>query len=47
VRPKEKPRETQLEYQNALPYEVETLDVMDQRLDEIVRRLVDCVRAKD
>lgn len=46
-KPKEKPRESQLEYQRSLPYEVESLQVMDQRLEEIVRRLVDCVRAKD
>lgn len=45
--PKEKPRETQLEYQQSLPYPVEGLDEMDRRLEEIVRRLVDCVRAKD
>ncbi|KAK4046499.1 Proteasome activator BLM10 [Microbotryomycetes sp. JL201] len=46
-KPKEKPRESQLEYQRNLPYEVETLEEMDRRLEEIVRRLIDCVRAKD
>ncbi|KAM0792923.1 hypothetical protein ACM66B_002682 [Microbotryomycetes sp. NB124-2] len=46
-KPKEKPRENQLEYQRNLPYQVESLDEMDQRLEEIVRRLIDCVRAKD
>lgn len=46
-KPKEKPRESQLEYQQSLPYEAESLEVMDGRLEEIVRRLVDCVRAKD
>ncbi|KAK4048054.1 Proteasome activator BLM10 [Microbotryomycetes sp. JL221] len=46
-KPKEKPRETQLEYQRNLPYEAESLDEMDRRLEEIVRHLIDCVRAKD
>ncbi|KAK4703918.1 hypothetical protein P7C70_g2289, partial [Phenoliferia sp. Uapishka_3] len=46
-RPKEKPRHEQLDYQKALPYEVESLEVMDQRLEFIIRRLVDCIRAKD
>lgn len=46
-KPKEKPRETQLEYQKSLPYVVEGLEEMDGRLEEIVRRLVDCVQAKD
>lgn len=45
--PKEKPREEQLEYQKSVPYETETLEEMDRRLEEILRRLVDCVRAKD
>lgn len=46
-KPKEKPRTEQLDYPNSLPYPVETLDQMDQKLDLILRRLVDCVRAKD
>lgn len=46
-RPQEKPRSTQLDYPNALPYETETLEEMDEKLEFIVRRLVDCVRAKD
>ena len=46
-RPFEKPREQQLEYQKSLPYETESLDEMDKRLELILRRLVDCVRAKD
>lgn len=47
ARPKEKPRQEQLDYQKALPYETESLEVMDARLEEILRSLVDCVRAKD
>lgn len=47
VRPKEKPREQQLDYQNSLPYKAEGLEEMDRKLEEIVRRLIDCVRAKD
>lgn len=46
-RPKEKPREEQLEYPLALPYECEGVEEMDARLDVILRRLVDCVRGKD
>ncbi|GAA5990324.1 hypothetical protein JCM11641_006250, partial [Rhodosporidiobolus odoratus] len=46
-RPKEKPREQQLDYPQSLPYETESLEEMDQKLELIVRRLVDCVRAKD
>ncbi|GAA5854935.1 hypothetical protein JCM8547_004128 [Rhodosporidiobolus lusitaniae] len=47
VRPKEKPRSEQLDYPKSLPYEAEGLEEMDQKLEVIVRRLVDCVRAKD
>ncbi|SJX61736.1 related to BLM10-proteasome activator subunit [Sporisorium reilianum f. sp. reilianum] len=36
-----------LEYPNSLPYTCETLEEFDARLDHIIRRLVDCVRAKD
>jgi proteasome activator subunit 4 len=46
-RPKEKPRSQQLDYVNSLPYEAETLEEMDEKLEFIVRRLVDCIRAKD
>ncbi|GAA6053733.1 hypothetical protein JCM3770_003189 [Rhodotorula araucariae] len=46
-RPKEKPRSQQLDYQEALPYATESIEEMDKKLEEIVRRLVDCVRAKD
>jgi len=46
-KPKEKPRTEQLDYPKSLPYEVETLDEMDQKLELILRRLIDCVRAKD
>ncbi|KAM0751556.1 hypothetical protein T439DRAFT_300497 [Meredithblackwellia eburnea MCA 4105] len=45
--PTEKPRSKQLDYQNALPYEVETLEEMDLKLEHIVRRLVECIKAKD
>jgi proteasome activator subunit 4 len=44
---KEKPREDQLQYMDSVPYECESLHEMDRRLEEIVRRLIDCVRAKD
>ncbi|GAA6033408.1 hypothetical protein JCM8097_006736 [Rhodosporidiobolus ruineniae] len=47
IRPKEKPRSEQLDYPQSLPYEAESLEEMDQKLEVIVRRLVDCVRAKD
>ena len=47
AKPKEKPRLDQLDYQKALPYETESLEEMDTRLELILRRLVDCVRAKD
>ncbi|BGP22448.1 Proteasome activator BLM10 [Rhodotorula toruloides] len=47
VRPKEKPRQEQLDYPESLPYETESLEEMDRKLEEIVRRLIDCVRAKD
>lgn len=47
VRPKEKPRQEQLDYPESLPYETESLEEMDHKLEEIVRRLIDCVRAKD
>ncbi|CDS82081.1 related to BLM10-proteasome activator subunit [Sporisorium scitamineum] len=40
-------RNLQLEYPNSLPYTCETLEEFDARLDHIIRRLVDCVRAKD
>ncbi len=46
-KPKEKPRTEQLDYPNSLPYGVETIEEMDHKLDLILRRLVDCVRAKD
>lgn len=46
-RPKEKPRSEQLDYQESLPYATEFIEDMDAKLEEIVRRLVDCVRAKD
>lgn len=46
-KPKEKPRNEQLDYPNSLPYATESIEVMDGRLDVILRRLVDCVRAKD
>ncbi|SCV72468.1 BQ2448_4005 [Microbotryum intermedium] len=46
-KPVEKPREQQLQYQNALPYPVESWQEMDQKLELIVRRLIECVRAKD
>lgn len=47
VKPKEKPRKDQLEYPQALPYEAESIEEMDARLEEIVRKLIDCVKAKD
>ncbi|GAA5990546.1 hypothetical protein JCM10908_003124 [Rhodotorula pacifica] len=47
IKPQEKPREEQLDYPESLPYETESLEEMDAKLEEIVRRLVDCVRAKD
>ncbi|GAA5959559.1 hypothetical protein JCM21900_003196 [Sporobolomyces salmonicolor] len=47
VKPREKPREEQLDYPQSLPYEAESLEEMDAKLEEIVRRLIDCVRAKD
>ncbi|GAA5895195.1 proteasome activator BLM10 [Sporobolomyces salmoneus] len=47
VKPKEKPRKEQLDYPQALPYEAESIEEMDRRLEEIVRRLIDCVKAKD
>lgn len=47
IKPHEKPREEQLDYPESLPYETETLEEMDAKLEVIVRRLVDCVRAKD
>ncbi|GAA6008845.1 hypothetical protein JCM10207_001745 [Rhodosporidiobolus poonsookiae] len=47
IRPKEKPRSEQLDYPNSLPYEAESLEEMDEKLELIVRRLIDCVRAKD
>lgn len=47
ARPKEKPREKQLQYLDSVPYGCESLEEMDRRLEEIVRRLIDCVRAKD
>lgn len=47
VRPKEKPRNEQLDYPQALPYEAESIEEMDHRLEEIVRKLIDCVKAKD
>lgn len=47
IKPQEKPREEQLDYPENLPYENERLEEMDSKLEEIVRRLVDCVRAKD
>ena len=46
-KPKEKPRTEQLDYPKSLPYAVESLEEMDGKLDLILRRLVDCVRAKD
>lgn len=46
-KPKEKPREKQLQYMESVPYECESLQEMDNRLEEIVRRLIDCVKAKD
>ncbi|BGP18854.1 hypothetical protein JCM10213_003509 [Rhodosporidiobolus nylandii] len=46
-RPKEKPRSEQLDYPNSLPYQAETIEEMDEKLEFIVRRLVDCVKAKD
>lgn len=45
--PKEKPRAEQLEYQKSLPYAVESLEEMDGKLELIVRRLVECIQAKD
>lgn len=45
--PREKPRSEQLDYQKSLPYPTESIEDMDNKLEEIVRRLVDCVRAKD
>lgn len=46
-RPNEAPREQALDYQESLPYPVETLAEMDERLELIVRNLVDCVEARD
>lgn len=46
-RPTETPREQVLDYQEHLPYPVESLEEMDARLDLIARKLVDCVEARD
>lgn len=46
-RPTETPRELVLDYQEHLPYPVESLQDMDDRLDLIARKLVDCVEARD
>ncbi|KAI5481022.1 proteasome activator subunit 4 [Pseudohyphozyma bogoriensis] len=46
-KPKEKPREEQLDYQNSLPYPVESIEEMDAKLEFIVKRLIACVHAKD
>jgi proteasome activator subunit 4 len=40
-------REAFLEYQRSVPYPVEDIAEMDRRLDFIVRRLTDCVKARD
>ncbi|EPQ28803.1 uncharacterized protein PFL1_03606 [Pseudozyma flocculosa PF-1] len=40
-------RKAQMDYPESLPYPCESLDEFDRRLDEIIRRLVDCVRTKD
>ena len=40
-------RHLQLEYPNSLPYACESLEEFDARLDHIIRRLIDSVRAKD
>ncbi|KAH8919753.1 hypothetical protein BT69DRAFT_1352911 [Atractiella rhizophila] len=41
------PREKRLEYSDQLPYACESLEEMDTRLELIVRRLVECVRARE
>ncbi|KAH8929547.1 hypothetical protein BT69DRAFT_1292546 [Atractiella rhizophila] len=41
------PREKRLEYSDQLPYACESLEEMDARLELIVRRLVECVRARE
>jgi proteasome activator subunit 4 len=46
-KPRTENRHLQLDYPQSLPYVCETLDEFDARLDHIIRRLVDCVRAKD
>lgn len=47
VRPKEKPRKEQLDYPEALPYPAESIEEMDERLELIVSKLIDCVKSKD
>ncbi|SPO23145.1 related to BLM10 - proteasome activator subunit [Ustilago trichophora] len=46
-KPKGENRHLQLDYPQSLPYECESLEEFDARLDHIIRRLVDCVRTKD
>ncbi|SNX83239.1 related to BLM10 - proteasome activator subunit [Melanopsichium pennsylvanicum] len=46
-KPKGENRHLQLDYPQSLPYECESLEHFDLRLDHIIRRLVDCVRTKD
>ncbi len=45
--PKPDPRLSRLTLQKCLPYEVETLAEMDERLEVIVARLLDCVEARE
>ena len=40
-------RSEQLEYPQSLPYQCESLQEFDQRLDYICRKLVDCVETKE
>ncbi|PWZ00606.1 hypothetical protein BCV70DRAFT_199880 [Testicularia cyperi] len=40
-------RHLQLEFPESLPYACETLEDFDARLDQIIRRLVDCARTRD
>lgn len=41
------PRLSSLGLPLSLPYEVETLEEMDERLDKIVCKLVECVKARE
>ena len=44
---KKDPRLDMLDWPESLPYECETLDEFDDRVDQVVRRLVDCVTTRE